>query len=286
MASDAAALRAVRQRGWAASVAEREPGVASVSAPVHGPDGVGHRGALGEWADRPARAQARSEVRAGTGAGRRAAPAGSRPGRAGDGPRQRRFTTAKQTRNLPRLAVAAMDVVLVRWPEENLHLGELRGTGTPRLLLVGPDAAPPDSVDPLEDWIRLPADDQDVRARVATLEARASNGLAVPGDRRGRTAAVQRPLGLVVAGRARARRCAGRALRRRGRAGADGPTRVADRCADPQRARRAHPAAASSHRAARPRGPHGALPRLPPADHHGVARRRPARTRAAPADAS
>jgi DNA-binding IclR family transcriptional regulator len=31
---DAAALRAVRQRGWAASVAEREPGVASVSAPV------------------------------------------------------------------------------------------------------------------------------------------------------------------------------------------------------------------------------------------------------------
>jgi DNA-binding IclR family transcriptional regulator len=29
-----AALRAVRQRGWAASVAEREPGVASVSAPV------------------------------------------------------------------------------------------------------------------------------------------------------------------------------------------------------------------------------------------------------------
>jgi DNA-binding IclR family transcriptional regulator len=37
--ADAAALRAVRQRGWAASVAEREPGVASVSAPVHGPDG-------------------------------------------------------------------------------------------------------------------------------------------------------------------------------------------------------------------------------------------------------
>ncbi|MGZ4802272.1 MAG: IclR family transcriptional regulator [Acidimicrobiia bacterium] len=36
---DAAALRGVRQRGWAASVAEREPGVASVSAPVFGPDG-------------------------------------------------------------------------------------------------------------------------------------------------------------------------------------------------------------------------------------------------------
>jgi len=35
---DAPALRAVRQRGWAASVAEREAGVASVSAPVRGPD--------------------------------------------------------------------------------------------------------------------------------------------------------------------------------------------------------------------------------------------------------
>jgi DNA-binding response OmpR family regulator len=73
-----------------------------------------------------------------------------------------------------------MDVVLVRWPEETLHLGELRGSGTPRLLLVGPEASPPDSVDPLQDWIRLPAEDRDVRARVATLEARASNGLATP----------------------------------------------------------------------------------------------------------
>lgn len=73
-----------------------------------------------------------------------------------------------------------MDVVLVRWPEENFHLGELRGTGTPRLLLVGPGAPPPDSVDPLEDWIRLPAEDRDVRARVATLEARAANGTPIP----------------------------------------------------------------------------------------------------------
>jgi DNA-binding response OmpR family regulator len=73
-----------------------------------------------------------------------------------------------------------MDVVPVRWPEENFHLGELRGTGTPRLLLVGPDAPPPDSIDPLEDWIRLPAEDRDVRARVATLEARAEDGSSLP----------------------------------------------------------------------------------------------------------
>lgn len=32
-------LAAVRRRGWAASVSERQAGVASVSAPVHGPDG-------------------------------------------------------------------------------------------------------------------------------------------------------------------------------------------------------------------------------------------------------
>jgi DNA-binding IclR family transcriptional regulator len=37
---DPAIVRGVRQRGWAASVAEREPGVASVSAPVRDGDGT------------------------------------------------------------------------------------------------------------------------------------------------------------------------------------------------------------------------------------------------------
>jgi DNA-binding IclR family transcriptional regulator len=37
---DSAALAAVRQRGWAQSVGEREPGVASVSAPVRDARGV------------------------------------------------------------------------------------------------------------------------------------------------------------------------------------------------------------------------------------------------------
>lgn len=73
-----------------------------------------------------------------------------------------------------------MDVVLVRWPEESEHLAELRAGGVPRLLLVGPDSAPPRAIDPLEDWVRLPADDQDVRARVATLEARASTSASRP----------------------------------------------------------------------------------------------------------
>ena len=38
--ADTAETREVRSRGWAESVAERESGVASVSAPVFGPDGV------------------------------------------------------------------------------------------------------------------------------------------------------------------------------------------------------------------------------------------------------
>lgn len=53
---------------------------------------------------------------------------------------------------------------------------ELRAAGVPRLLLVGPASAPPESTDPLEDWVRLPAEDRDVRARVATLESRAALG--------------------------------------------------------------------------------------------------------------
>ena len=73
-----------------------------------------------------------------------------------------------------------MDVVLVRWPEEEQHLADLRVQGVPRLLLVGPQSAPPAAADPLEDWVRLPAEDRDVRARVATLEARAASGGARP----------------------------------------------------------------------------------------------------------
>jgi DNA-binding response OmpR family regulator len=66
-----------------------------------------------------------------------------------------------------------MDVVLVRWPEEDLRLRQLRDTGSPRLLLLNGESEPPESADCLEDWIRLPADDRDVRARVARLSSRA-----------------------------------------------------------------------------------------------------------------
>jgi len=72
------------------------------------------------------------------------------------------------------------DVVLIRWPEEEARLEYLRATGAPRLLLVGENLAAPSSIDPLEDWIRLPAAEDDLRARVATLAARAGQSVLSP----------------------------------------------------------------------------------------------------------
>lgn len=74
-----------------------------------------------------------------------------------------------------------MDVVLVRWPDERDRREELRRTGRPRLLLLDDGSPAPTTVDALEDWIRLPADEADVRARVQALELRAmGNGAGLP----------------------------------------------------------------------------------------------------------
>lgn len=73
-----------------------------------------------------------------------------------------------------------MDVVLVRWPDERDRREELRRSGRPRLLLLDDGSPAPTTVDALEDWIRLPADEADVRARVQALELRAiGNGAGV-----------------------------------------------------------------------------------------------------------
>jgi DNA-binding response OmpR family regulator len=65
-----------------------------------------------------------------------------------------------------------VDVTLLRWPGEEQRRGELAEHGTPRLLLVAADSPPPTVVEPGEDWVRLPASDDDVRARVRSLLAR------------------------------------------------------------------------------------------------------------------
>ncbi len=69
---------------------------------------------------------------------------------------------------------------MVRWPEERRRLDELRASRVPRLLLIAPEIAAPDISDCLEDWVRLPAEDRDVRTRLATLLARAGSGHARP----------------------------------------------------------------------------------------------------------
>ena len=68
-----------------------------------------------------------------------------------------------------------MDVVLVRWPDEADRREELRRFGRPRLLVLDDSVPPPTDLDVLEDWIRLPAEDTDVAARVASLEQRAED---------------------------------------------------------------------------------------------------------------
>jgi DNA-binding winged helix-turn-helix (wHTH) protein len=69
-----------------------------------------------------------------------------------------------------------VEVVLVRWPEEADRRERLQSEGRPRLWMVEPDVPPPIVVDCLEDWVRLPAEDRDVRARVDMLASRAEDG--------------------------------------------------------------------------------------------------------------
>ncbi len=67
-----------------------------------------------------------------------------------------------------------MNAVLVRWPVESGRRAGLIEAGVPRLLLVEEDSAPPAAEDCIEDWIRVPAVDGDVRARLEGLAFRAS----------------------------------------------------------------------------------------------------------------
>jgi Transcriptional regulatory protein, C terminal len=66
-----------------------------------------------------------------------------------------------------------VDVELVRWPGDASRLAALRAGAAPRLLVVAPEAAPPEpNADCLEDWVRLPAAETDLQARLQALAAR------------------------------------------------------------------------------------------------------------------
>jgi hypothetical protein len=69
-----------------------------------------------------------------------------------------------------------MDVVLLRWPAEDERRDHPDNEGRPRLLLVEGEGEPPVCDDHFEDWIRLPAQEADVRARTEALGRRADRG--------------------------------------------------------------------------------------------------------------
>ena len=62
--------------------------------------------------------------------------------------------------------------MLVRWPSESEQRSKLGEQHIPRLLLVDDGIPPPDALDCLEDWIRLPAPESDIRARIEGLKTR------------------------------------------------------------------------------------------------------------------
>ena len=71
------------------------------------------------------------------------------------------------------ITVTPSQIAIVWWPEDAGGVDRLRAAGIPRLLLVAPDAEPPVGAYLDEDWMRRPALDDEVRARMSALAARA-----------------------------------------------------------------------------------------------------------------
>lgn len=61
---------------------------------------------------------------------------------------------------------------MLRWPEEEGRRSRISEAGEPRLLLVPDGEEPPAVSDCLEDWIRVPAAENEVKARVDALAVR------------------------------------------------------------------------------------------------------------------
>jgi len=69
-------------------------------------------------------------------------------------------------------APAPPDIAVLHWPAQAGEVAVLAEQGKARLLLVSPDADPPVSDDWREEWVRMPADERDVAARVLRLTRR------------------------------------------------------------------------------------------------------------------
>lgn len=70
--------------------------------------------------------------------------------------------------------------MLLRWPSEAERRARLAAERVPRVLLVDGDVPPPVGLDDLEDWIRVPADEIDLQARIANLDRRAAARATAP----------------------------------------------------------------------------------------------------------
>jgi len=72
------------------------------------------------------------------------------------------------------------DVAVLRWPEQGAERERLARLGVPRLLLLENHTAAPDCESCVEDWVRLPIDDDDIRARLHALTERAGHHPPAP----------------------------------------------------------------------------------------------------------
>jgi hypothetical protein len=70
--------------------------------------------------------------------------------------------------------VGSVSVVLVQWPRDAALRDDLARQGVPRLLLVAKHAPPPFVHERLEDWVRVPADEQELFVRLERLSDLAS----------------------------------------------------------------------------------------------------------------
>ncbi|MDQ6614793.1 MAG: helix-turn-helix domain-containing protein, partial [Actinomycetota bacterium] len=71
-------------------------------------------------------------------------------------------------------------VVVIRWPQDAQEAQRLAELEQPRLLLVAPDAPAPEGGACEEDWVRLPASDPDVAARLRALRRRVDRHQLAP----------------------------------------------------------------------------------------------------------
>ncbi|HYI62340.1 MAG TPA: winged helix-turn-helix domain-containing protein [Acidimicrobiales bacterium] len=73
------------------------------------------------------------------------------------------------------LAGVRPEIALVRWPEQESTRAALRESGHPRVLLLHPSTPAPEPGDALEDWVRIPVAEADLRARVRWLAHRVAS---------------------------------------------------------------------------------------------------------------